>query len=57
MCCSQIQLPVLPAGLQIMADQGFRNTHPLIVLPRHNQPQLPRHMRRYSHVSCHVPFN
>ena len=41
-----INLPVLPQGLQIMADQGFENRHPVIVLPRANQPQIPAVMRR-----------
>ena len=40
-------LPVLPDGLQIMADQGFEHHHPVIVLPRANQPQLTPLMRRY----------
>ena len=44
---SQIQLPVLPAGLQIMADQGFRNRNPIIVLPRFSQPAIHPDIRRY----------
>ena len=43
---SQINLPVLPAGLQIMADQGFQNRNPVLVLPRFNQPGIPPDMRR-----------
>ena len=42
-----INVPVLPAGLQIMADQGFENRLPIIVLPRVNQPQIPAIMRRF----------
>ena len=44
---SHIHLPVLPHGLQIMADQGFAHNPPVIVLPRANQPQLTRRMWRY----------
>ena len=47
-----INLPVLPAGLQIMADQGFEHRHPVIVLPRANQPQIPALMRR-SVITCY----
>ena len=43
-----ISLPVLPQGLQIMANQGFDHEHPVIVLPRANQPQLTKIMRRYN---------
>ena len=50
---SDITLPVLPQGLQIMADQGFEHNDPVIVLPRANQPQLSRLMRRYS---VHVEY-
>ena len=39
-------MPVLPAGLQILADQGFEHRLPIIVLPRANQPQVPANMRR-----------
>ena len=46
---SQINLPVLPAGLQIMADQGFQNAHPILVLPRYNQPAIQPDMRRYNY--------
>ena len=42
-----VNLPVLPAGLQIMADQGFEHRLPVIVLPHANQPQLPPMMRRW----------
>ena len=41
-----VNLPVLPAGLQIMADQGFDHCNPIIVLPRANQPQVSQIMRR-----------
>ena len=41
-----IQLPVLPQGLQIMADQGFAHQPPVIVLPRANQPALTAEMRK-----------
>ena len=41
-----VNLPVLPAGLQIMADQGFEHRHPILVLPWANQPQVARIMRR-----------
>ena len=44
--CRQINIPVLPAGLQIMADQGFRNRHPVIVLPRFNQAAVAANVRR-----------
>ena len=44
---SNVNLPMLPQGLQIMADQGFEHRLPIIVLPRANQPQLPAVMRRY----------
>ena len=47
---SQINIPVLPAGLQIMADQGFQNGYPVLVLPRFNQPVIPVNMRRYTSV-------
>ena len=30
---SNVPLPVLPQGLQIMADQGFAHQPPVIVLP------------------------
>ena len=30
---SHVNLPVLPQGLQIMADQGFEHNLPVIVLP------------------------
>ena len=30
-----------------MADQGFENRPPVIVLPHQNQPQLSQIMRRY----------
>ena len=44
---SNIRLPVLPQGLHIMADQGFRHQDPVIVLPRANQPAISADMRRY----------
>ena len=46
-CCSHINLPVLPAGLQIMADQGFEHQLPILVLPKANQVQIPKIMRRW----------
>ena len=30
-----------------MADQGFEHRHPIVVLPRANQPQVNRIIRRY----------
>ena len=43
---SNINLPVLPAGLQIMADQGFEHQLPVIVIPKGNQQPIPEIMRR-----------
>ena len=43
---STMALPVLPPGLQIMADQGFEHNNPIIVLPRANQRQLNPVIRR-----------
>ena len=51
--CRQINLPMLPQGLQIMADQGFHNRPPVIVLPRFNQPNIPAQMRRYKLCILH----
>ena len=36
-----INVPPLPPGMQIMADQGFEHHAPVIVMPHANQPQLP----------------
>ena len=38
----------MPQGLQIMADQGFEHRLPVIVLPRANQPQIAKIMRRFA---------
>ena len=46
-CYQNVHMPVLPQGLQIMADQGFAHGLPVIVLPRHNQAPIPVGMRRY----------
>ena len=46
-CLNNVNVPVLPQGLQIMADQGFRHALPVIVLPRRNQAQVPAMMRRW----------
>ena len=45
--CSHVHLPVLPQGLQIMADQGFEHRLQVIVLPKANQPQISHQMRRF----------
>ena len=50
----QINIPVLPQGLQIMADQGFQNLAPVIVLPRRNQPAIAANVRRYK---CPIKIN
>ena len=42
---SHIRLPVLPNGLQIMADQGFANIRPLLVMPRAQYPGVDEIMR------------
>ena len=44
---SHINLPVLPQGLQIMADQGFEHNFPVLVLPQANQPQISKDICRY----------
>ena len=45
-CFGNVHLPVLPQGLQILADQGFQHNPPVIVIPCQNQPQIPTGMRR-----------
>ena len=45
-CFRNVPMPVLPQGLQIMADQGFPHGLPVLVLPRHNQAPIPAGMRR-----------
>ena len=42
-----ITIPVLPQGLQIMADQGFRHQPPIIVLPKANRPVFTAEMCKY----------
>ena len=44
--CRLIRLPVLPNGLQIMADPGFPNRRPLLVMPKRNDPRISDDMRR-----------
>ena len=41
-----VHIPVLPQGLQIMADLGFANRHPLLVSTRANIPNVPEHMKK-----------
>ena len=41
-----VNLPVLPNGLQIMADQGFPRTPPLLITTRNNRINLPAAVRR-----------
>ena len=38
-CFRHLQIPQLPAGLQIMADKGFQNQRPLLIPagPRNQQ--------------------
>ena len=49
---SNITLPVLPNGLQLMADQGFEHRLPIIVLPKANQQQVPAVMRTWVCFWC-----
>ena len=46
-CYQNVNIPVLPQGLTILADQGFKHQLPVLVLPCQNQPQLPAAMRRF----------
>ena len=46
-----ITIPVLPQGIQIMADQGFRYQPAIIVLPKANRPAFTPEMRKYVHNS------
>ena len=41
-----LQIPALPAGLQIMADQGFANRRPLLLLVSRLGIQMPAEMER-----------
>ena len=43
---SNIVLPVIPNGLQIMADQGFPRMNPLLIPARNNRNNLPARIRR-----------
>ena len=52
-----INLPVLPQGLQIMADQGFEHRLPVMVLPRANQPQIAEIMRRFGLLNMNIIDN
>ena len=45
-CFQNVNVPVLPQGLHIMADQGFQHRLPVMVIPHQNQPQIPAPMRR-----------
>ena len=51
---SNINLPVLPPGLQILADQGFEHNPPVLVLPRANQQPVPAILRQY--VTCTLNY-
>ena len=42
-----VNIPVLPQGLQIMADLGFGNRPPLILPARENVLNVPDLMRKY----------
>ena len=46
--CRHVNLPVLPNGLHIMADQGFVRTGNVLVLPRNHRNIFPRALRRYT---------
>ena len=51
-CLDQVCIPVLPQGLQIMADQGFANQRPILIpLSRRGNPLQGTIRRDFS--SCH----
>ena len=55
-----LNIPVLPNGLHIMADQGFPRTAVFLVAPKRNAPnQLPAHIRRskYNVVNTSVGYS
>ena len=43
---SHINIPLLPDGLRIMADQGFKYAKPLLITPNKNV-RLPENLRKY----------
>ena len=41
-----VRIPVLPQGMQLMADLGFANHNPLILPIRGNVVNFPEHMKK-----------